>query len=214
VVFGCGLPAHSEKEKSALNLWKPFLATLAKVGVAPNAPVVVVDGGGLAIFAAWRKHEKTAFHAPLIFTPHPKEARDTLHALTEKSPAASLSRQALFEKLRAELAAKVGAGALLLKGAYPMIGALHANAGAAFNIASLRLATAGSGDALAGGAAAAALRLESRKADDDPEARAMGALALAVSAQGRAARTLPPGALAREIARASGAALEEILRAL
>ena len=195
-VFGCGLPAGGAENSEK---WNSFWEATMESPTTKES-VWVVDGGGLSSFVSeWKARHMRMPGRSLILTPHPKEAGDMLKALGLKVPEL---RWELFASLKNELESLGMEGALLLKGAHPLIAPLGKSLApqAVIELASARLATAGSGDVLAGALAAAALRMKADRASD----RAWSSLLCAITAQSEASRKVSLGALASEISVAMG----------
>ena len=183
VVFGCGLPSGGIPKVDEKN-WANFFKALENF---PRDRTIVVDGGGLVSYFRWWKTLKVKPGASLVITPHPGEAKELLNVLSPAVKAAT--RLELFSALSAALRAKSFGGCLLLKGAYPLsINLEKSERGECWNIASEKLATAGSGDVLAGAIAGLSLR-----------SSPYSALKAALWAQARALRSLKMGSLATEI---------------
>ncbi len=159
LVFGCGMKAGGEPLKGLKSFFKALMAAELKT--------IVVDGGGLA---TWMRAEKAGWiklpaETAIIFTPHPKEALDMLHALGKiRLKLTTRERFELFSKLHFELQSIYQSNfSVLLKGAYPLFGS--ATERFVWNIADSRLATAGMGDVLSGYIGSLSLRFEGSVAD-------------------------------------------------
>ncbi len=158
----------------------------------------MVDAGGLIPFLKEISH----CEADLIFTPHPGEAHRILEAHGEKF---SETRFEVFEKLKSLLASKKYKGALLLKGAYPIVSDLNEDSRHwVFNLADSKLASAGSGDVLAGflGGLNRQMEVQSQKA--------LSILMMGLCSQKIALKKLTQSSLARDILKAMCEAREKL----
>lgn len=207
LVFGCGLPAAGKLTPAVARSWKPFFNALIKEAKNPKRlRTLVVDGGGLALFLREVKRWPST-KLPVIFTPHPKEAADMLKVLgVRKVPE---KRVDLLELLRGHLVDRGFGGALLLKGAYPCASSLCVDTTtfSVWDIADARLATAGSGDTLAGAVAALSLRVQAEDETRSPFVALGLGVALQADALPRVKGAFP---LAHEIGIAMGEALADM----
>lgn len=208
LIFGCGLPAAGKMTPSVAKAWKPFFNALVKEAKNPKRlRTLVVDGGGLALFLREVKRWPGA-KLPVIFTPHPKEAADMLKVFgVRKVPN---QRVDLLELLRSHLVDRGFTGALLLKGAYPCAASLREDTTtfSVWDIADARLATAGSGDTLAGAVAALSLRVHTEDETRSPFVALGLGVALQADALPRMKGAFP---LAHEIGIAMGEALKSFI---
>ncbi len=188
IVFGCGLNPNVTLNWNP-NFWK---------ALSRYKGLLVVDAGGLIPFLKEISH----CEADLIFTPHPGEAHRILEALGEKYPE---TRFEVFEKLKSLLVSKKYKGALLLKGAYPIVSDLNEDSRQwIFNLADSKLASAGSGDVLAGflGGLNRQMEVQSQKA--------LSILMMGLCSQKIALKKLTQSSLARDILKAMCEAREKL----